>query len=191
MTRSPRISPRESLKRTALRRKREAQKSLIRARESLKLLLKSQYPTRRAVEVGDTNSDTAQASRNCVYEPPSNRRRGGGNGAPLLRSPLAYCPVAALVEQVVTQPAWVLFESPSFGSLENAVETPSLDCPIDGLNLSTQPPMSDSEFADGLSKWWAELEDCWDFTLKTQADEANNGSGSTISPEEFLFDLLT
>ncbi|KNZ51818.1 uncharacterized protein VP01_379g5 [Puccinia sorghi] len=191
MTRSSRSSSRDSLKRIAHRRKREAQKALIRARESLKTMMKVKYPTRRRVEVGDTNSDTALASRDYVYEAPSNRRRGGGDGVPLLRSPLAYCPVTTTVEPIVAPPSWVLFESPSLGAPENHLgQTSFLDCPIDGLNLSTQP-ISDPEISEGLSKWWSELERCWEVTLKSHEADGLNGSTPSVTPEEFLFDLLT
>ncbi|OAV87413.1 hypothetical protein PTTG_09490 [Puccinia triticina 1-1 BBBD Race 1] len=198
MTRQSRISP-DIIKRTAIRRKREAEKALVRARDSLKVLLKAKYPARRPVEVGDTNSDTALASKDYVYEAPQNRRRGGGHGAPFLRSPLSYCPTT-VVEPVVPQSAWVLFESPSFGARENLDMTSLLNCPIDALNLSSQPIMSDAQLSEGLAQWWAELETCWDLTLKAQeplksqepAPEIDEAAPFGLTAEEYplLFEML-
>ncbi|KAH9468779.1 hypothetical protein MJO28_005146 [Puccinia striiformis f. sp. tritici] len=198
MARHTRLSSHDSIKRSALRRKREAEKALIRARESLKIILKAKYPSRRPVQVGDTNSDTALASRDYIYEAPTNRRRGGGHGAPFLRSPLAYCPVATVDEPMLppTAAAWVLFESPSFGTVQNFDQTSPLDCPIDTLNLATAP-MTDSDLTDGLTKWWSELERCWELTLKSQEPvvtpvEPSPFPDFEITPEEFplLFELL-
>ncbi|KAA1120732.1 hypothetical protein PGTUg99_004044 [Puccinia graminis f. sp. tritici] len=161
------------LKRTAMRRKREAEKALVRARDSLKVLLKAKYPTRRPVEVGDTNSDTALLSKGYVYETPSNRRRGGGHGAPFLRSPLAYCPVAA-VEPEVPQAPWVIFESPSFGILDNLDMTTTSDFATNVLNLYNRAQnMTDAQLTEAIAsdEWWSEVERCWNQTFKPQEPE--------------------
>lgn len=180
-----RLAPQDLLKRVSLRRKRDAEKALIKARDCLKILLKAKYPTRRQVEVGDTNSDTALISKCIIFEAPPRRRRGTGeNCMPLLRSPLSCCPVTT-PETVVMQTSWVLFESPSFDAPETSVGEPiGLICPTDGLNNMTNPPMTESELSEGLSKWWAQLEQCWEIASKTFDPLETSSSNQNMGPPE-------
>lgn len=216
--RSNRLNAQDSLKRNLSRRKREAEKALIRARDSLKILLMAKYPTRRTVEVGDTNSDTAMMSHAFVYEAPPRRSRATGpNHQPLLGSPLGSCPVTNRVDWAA-QNAWILFESPSFEAQEspeecssseeqgsptgaeapsssNKPQTSSIDCPIAGLKISTAHTITDEELAEGLTQWWSQLEKCWDLaapeTIEPE-DLPSTESSSIINIAEFpiLFDLL-